>query len=165
VPGVDLRIVHLARDPRGVAYSWTKEVAKPEVTDRTELMPQYHPTRMSGRWVVYNLLFHLLKAMGTRSVFVRYESLVRSPQRELERILVLTEPVKAPDLGFVCDGAVELAPTHTVAGNPMRFKQGRVELRMDEEWRREMPPSQRALVAALTWPLMRFYGYRVRGRA
>ncbi|HEX2052957.1 MAG TPA: sulfotransferase, partial [Actinomycetota bacterium] len=32
VPNLDLRVVHLVRDSRGVAYSWTKEVKKPEVT-------------------------------------------------------------------------------------------------------------------------------------
>jgi UDP-N-acetylglucosamine transferase subunit ALG13 len=165
VPGVDLRIAHLVRDPRGVAYSWTKEVAKPEVTDHTELMPRYSPARMSGRWVVYNLLFHLLRFTGTRSVFLRYESLVRRPRRELERTLSLCEPSVTRELAFVDDGAVELAPTHTVAGNPMRFKQGRVTLRMDEQWRTAMPAAQRALVTALTWPLMRAYGYRARARA
>ena len=165
VPGVDLRIVHLARDPRGVAYSWTKEVAKPEVTDHTEYMPRYSPARMSARWVIYNLLFHLLRITGTRSVFARYESLVRRPRPELERILSLCEPSVPRDLGFLDDGAVELAPTHTVAGNPMRFKQGRVTLRLDEQWRSAMPAAQRTLVTALTWPLMRAYGYRSRARA
>ena len=166
VPGVDLRIVHLARDARGVAYSWTKEVAKPEVTDHTEYMPRYSPARMSARWVIYNLLFHLLKVTGTRSVFVRYESLVRRPRPELERILSLCEPSVPRDLEFLDDdGAVELAPTHTVAGNPMRFKQGRVTLRLDEQWRSAMPAAQRTLVTALTWPLMRAYGYRSRARA
>ena len=164
VDGLDLRIAHLARDPRGVAYSWTKQVAKPEVTNRTEFMPQYSPARMSARWVVYNLLFHLLRLTGTRSVFVRYESLVRRPRRETARILALAEAVDRPDFGFIQDGTVELGPTHTVAGNPMRFKQGRLSLRLDEEWRRAMPSTQRVLVAAVTWPLMWLYGYRVRGR-
>ncbi len=165
VPGAELRIVHLARDPRGVAYSWTKEVAKPEVIDHTEYMPQYHPSRMAGRWVVYNLLFHFLRVTGTRSIFVRYESFVRGPRRETERILSLAEPMPGPaDLGFIDGGAVELLPTHTVAGNPMRFKQGRLALRIDEAWRTAMPSGQRALVTVLTWPLMRIYGYRVRGK-
>jgi UDP-N-acetylglucosamine transferase subunit ALG13 len=165
VPGVDLRIVHLARDPRGVAYSWTKEIAKPEVLDHTEYMPRYHPTRMAGRWVVYNLLFHLLRVMGTPTVFVRYESLVRRPRAEAKRVLSLTRSGETPaSLDFIQEGAVELLPTHTVAGNPMRFKQGRLGLRMDEAWRREMPAGQRAIVASLALPLMWIYGYRVRGR-
>ncbi len=29
-PALDVRILHLIRDPRGVAHSWTKEVARPE---------------------------------------------------------------------------------------------------------------------------------------
>jgi hypothetical protein len=47
-----------------------------------------------------------------------------------------------------------------VSGNPMRFKTGRLDLRLDDAWRREMPHRQAALVTGLTWPLQRWYGYR-----
>jgi hypothetical protein len=166
VPGIDLRVVHLARDSRGVAYSWTKEVRKPEITDQAEYMPRYHPGRMAFRWLSYNLLFHLLRTMGTSSLFVRYESLVEHPEREIGRILGFIGHEARPEaLEFIDDGAVHLLPTHTVAGNPMRFKQGRLALRRDEQWRVEMDESHRMVVSVLTWPLMRLYGYRMRGRA
>ncbi len=32
VPQIDLRAVHLVRDSRGVAYSWTKRVVRPDAT-------------------------------------------------------------------------------------------------------------------------------------
>ncbi len=55
-------------------------------------------------------------------------------------------------------------PTHAVAGNPMRFRQGDIELRLDDEWRSRMPRRDRAVTAAITWPLRLAYGYGGRGR-
>jgi hypothetical protein len=163
VPGVRIRVLHLTRDARGVAYSWTKEVQKPEVVERTEYMPRFHPARMSVRWLSYNWLFHVLRWTGTRSRFVRYESVVRDTREELSSILAFAGRVAGPEeLSFIGDGAVQLQPTHTVAGNPMRFKGGRLDLRLDEQWRERLRPVHRAIVSVLTWPLMRRYGYRVR---
>lgn len=164
VPEIELRVLHLTRDPRGVAYSWTKQVEKPEITSRTEYMPRYHPGRMGVRWLSYNALFHLLKRLRTPTRFVRYESLVGRPRAEVEAILQFAGLAPQPEgLSFIGENFVDLAPTHTVAGNPMRFKQGRLELREDEQWRREMDRHQRRLVAWTTWPLMRSYGYRLGG--
>ena len=47
-----IRRVSLSRDPRGVAYSWTKQVEKEEVSGRTELMLRCHPARMACRWTM-----------------------------------------------------------------------------------------------------------------
>jgi len=162
VPSIDLRVAHLVRDSRGVAFSWTKEVRKPEVVDAEAYMPRYHPVRMGARWLAYNGLFHLLRRAGVPTTFVRYEPLVAEPRAELRRILAFAGS-PAHDLEFVDEGAVVLEPTHSVAGNPMRFSNGRIALRIDEQWRTSMPPAQRAVVSTITWPLMRRYGYRVRG--
>lgn len=165
VPGIDLHVLHLARDARGVAYSWTKEIRKPEVEDVTEYMPRYRPGRMGLRWVSYNSLFHALRWTRTPSLFLRYESLVQHPRDEVTRILTFAGREQRPeDLQFIGEGVVDLGPTHTVAGNPMRFSQGELTLRIDEEWRELMDPKHQTVVGALTWPLMRLYGYKLRER-
>ena len=46
-PGIDLRVVHVVRDSRGVAYSWTKEVRRPEATAEEALMTRYSPSKSS----------------------------------------------------------------------------------------------------------------------
>ena len=165
VPVVDMRVVHLVRDSHGVAFSWTKRVQKPEVIQGSAYMDTYHPARMSMRWMTYNLFFHLLRSVGVPSEFVRYEALVQSPLEQVERILAhMGESASPEDLGFIGDGYVELKPTHTVSGNPMRFTEGRMAMRIDEEWRRRMKPHHRNLVSALTWPLLVKYGYGVSRR-
>ena len=157
---VDLRLVHLVRDSRGVAFSWTKRMRRAEVVSGDALMATDTPLKMSARYLAYNLLFHLLGALGVRSILLRYESLVRDPSGELTRVLALSgRPVAAGELGFVGDGWVELGPSHALAGNPMRFRSGRVPLRVDEEWRGQLRRRHRLLTLASTWPLLLRYGY------
>lgn len=157
--GRRLRLVHLVRHGVGVAHSWTKAVAKPEVGNPDATLPRYHPGRMGARWVGYNLLIEALR-LRVRTLAVRYESLVRDPTGTTRRILEHAgHPVPADALGFISTGAVTLAPTHTVAGNPMRFRQGDLELREDEAWRSDMRPRDRALVTAVASPLLLRFGY------
>jgi Sulfotransferase family len=162
--GVDLRLVHLVRDSRGVAFSWTKRMRRAEVVSGDALMATDTPLRMSARYLGYNLLFHLLALTGVRGLLLRYESLVRDPAAELTRVLALAgRPPAAGELGFVGDGWVELGPSHALAGNPMRFRSGRVPLAVDEEWRGRLRRRHRLLTSASTWPLLWRYGY-LRGR-
>jgi hypothetical protein len=157
---VELRLVHLVRDSRGVAFSWTKLMRRAEVVDGDALMATNSPLRMSLRYLAYNLLFHLLGAVGVGTRRLRYESLVADPAGELAEVLAHAgRPPGQGELGFVGDGWVELGPSHALAGNPMRFHSGRVPLRVDEEWRGGLGRRQRLLTMVTTWPLLARYGY------
>ncbi|MEU8000100.1 sulfotransferase [Catellatospora sp. NPDC049111] len=156
---VDLRVLHVVRDARGVAYSWTKTVSRPE-TDGTEEMTRYAPTRSALLWNAHNAAFGLLRRRGVAVRRVRYEEFLARPRSSVQRIAAFMglDP-SVMDLGFVDDEAVELSRGHSAAGNPMRFTVGRIELRRDDAWRRQLPPRQRALVGAVCAPLLRAYGY------
>ena len=160
VPNLDLRVVHLVRDSRGVAYSWTKEVKKPEVTGGDDaFMPQYSPSSSGRQWVAYNLLFDALGVID-KTMILRYEALMANPREGLERILAhADEPVTPESFAFLGDGWVDLGCDHTVAGNPMRFHQGRLDLRLDQAWTTKLPERDRKVVTAITWPLQLRYGY------
>ncbi|HEX6380948.1 MAG TPA: sulfotransferase domain-containing protein [Acidimicrobiia bacterium] len=159
-PNLDLRVVHLVRDSRGVAYSWTKEVKKPEVTGGDDaFMPQYSPSSSGRQWLAYNLMFDALGLID-KTMILRYEALMANPREGLERILAhADEPVTAESFAFLGDGYVDLGCDHTVAGNPMRFHQGRLDLRLDQAWTTKLPERDRKVVTAITWPLQLRYGY------
>lgn len=160
VPGVDLRVVHLVRDSRGVAFSWTKRVRKPEEAERTTYMNTYHPVEMGFRWIAYNLCFHVLERLGVPRILTRYEGLVTSPRAEIERVAAhLGEPVHEDHLSFLNGRGVDLGVHHTVSGNPMRFEQGTIPLRLDEEWKTRLNPLHKRLVSIFTFPLLLHYGY------
>jgi hypothetical protein len=160
VADVDLRVVHIVRDSRGVAYSWTKHVRKPEANGES-YMPRIHPGRQSLYWLAYNTMFEALPAAGVRTMRLRYESLLEAPRPQVQRVAGFAGvPTDAAALGYLDERAVDLSADHTVSGNPMRFRTGRLELRLDDAWRREMPRRQAALVGGVTWPLQALYGYR-----
>lgn len=161
VPGVDLRAVHLVRDSRGTAFSWTKKVVRPDAVDQTVYMQRYHPGRIASRYITRNLMMELLGGLGVPTARMRYEDVVREPRPHVERIVRLAgEEVESGALDFIGDGEVELGVNHTVHGNPLRMKLGRVPLRLDEEWRSSLKRDYYGIVTTLTWPLLRRYGYR-----
>lgn len=159
----DVRVVHLVRDVRGVAYSWTKEVRKPDVEERAQYMDQFHPAATALRYVLDNLVVHAASLLGIPTAFVRYEDVVTQPRTELTRLLAF---VGAPqqELTFVKDDAVELHAVHSIGGNPNRFATGLVALRPDEEWRAKLGRASRSVVTWLTAPLLLRYGYVGRRR-
>lgn len=155
-----LRLVHLVRNGHGVAYSWTKAVLKPELGNPDAQLPRYNPLRMAARWVLYNLLVDPLRLSGVPTMAMRYESLVNGPRETLARILSFAGiPANRQELSFVDGSTVHLRPSHTVAGNPMRFRQGPVTLRLDEAWRKGMCRRDRVLVTLITSPLLLRFGY------
>lgn len=160
VPGLDLRVLHLVRDSRGVAFSWTKRIRKPEKVDTVDFMNTYHPVEMGFRWMAYNLCFHLLERLGIARLSMRYERFVRSPRAEIERIAAyVDEEFQEEDFAFLQGEAVDLGTHHTVSGNPMRFEQGTIRLSLDEAWKTQLNPLHRRLVSIFTSPLLLCYGY------
>jgi hypothetical protein len=160
VPGVDLSLVHLVRDSRGVAYSWQKNVRNRVTAGEPKYLEKYDPFSASMRYDLYNGLTTLVGRLGVPYLLMRYEDFVARPKESLERILTHAGLSSSVDLSFVHDGEISLAPNHTVDGNPMRFSVGSVDLRVDDEWTRSMPSRDRFWVTTLTAPMLRGYGYR-----
>jgi hypothetical protein len=158
-PGIELRLVHLVRDARGVAHSSMKVVERPEITEGVDYMPTYSPVESTARWSAANLAFELL-GRSVPEQRVRYESFVRDPRGVLTSIAELVDvPLGPDDLSFVTAEKIDLAPAHTAAGNPMRFTTGTVPLRVDEAWRSDLARPARRVVTVLGWPLLRRYDY------
>jgi len=118
---MDLRVVHLVRDSRGVALSWTRLLRRPEVVDGEAMMATRPPVLLRVRWLIHNALFHLLGRVGVPTLLLRYGSLVRRPAAELTRVLThagRTPPTSRTHRRWL----VQLGTSHAHAGNPMRFQ-------------------------------------------
>ena len=158
MPMVDLYIVHLVRDPRGVAYSWLKRKPQPD-RGQDLYMERFDPFKSSMIWNTWNLTAEAFwNRTRQRYMKLRYEDFVWRPQEAMNRILNLVQE-EADDLPFVDTRKVRLGINHTVSGNPNRLNVGTVEIRPDEEWRSRMKLSDKAIVTALTWPLLIKYKY------
>jgi Sulfotransferase family len=158
VPGVDFYALHLLRDPRAAAYSWSKKKPQPD-TDTRDFMVRFSPAKSSALWDSWNASAGALwRRAPDRYLRLRYEDFVADPRECFEKILALVgEPDAGPPL--VGEREVKLGVSHTVSGNPNRFETGAVELRTDREWISRMKPRDKALVTALTLPLLKHYGY------
>jgi hypothetical protein len=177
IPGLDLRVIHVIRDSRAVAYSWTKVVPRPEAGGSTAAgqpeaseaapvastyMGTYSPARTAMRWNILNIAFHVLAARGVPTLRVRYEDFVADPASSVRRIADFAcgpDSVPGSLSRALADRHADLAVTHTAAGNPMRFRTGRMEIRRDDAWRSKLPPRDRVVVWLLTAPLLAMYRY------
>jgi len=160
---LDVRLVHLVRDSRGVAYSWTKEMVRPQASTANTMMTRYSPIRSALMWDADNTSLAILGRLGTPRLLVRYEDFVADPRRQVHRITSFAgQPVDGADLDFLGTGHAQLTRQHTIAGNPMRFQTGRIDLRRDDAWRSRLPRRQQRVISALTAPLLSRYGYPMR---
>jgi hypothetical protein len=160
--GLDVDVLHLVRDSRAVAYSWTRSRVMQDTAD-VEYMPTFGPARSALNWASSNLAVDAVRGRGMRPRAMRYERLVAAPAPELARVLgdALPGPARA---AIAARGDGELSPgvQHTVAGNPIRMRSGPLRIRVDDAWRAAMPAFDRRMVTLLTFPLLVRYGYSPR---
>jgi hypothetical protein len=157
---VDFRVVRIVRDPRGVAYSCSKTVPRPEHDTAAGDYMEVWPTRRIARnWVTTNSLIAALSGLGVPQAVLRYEDLIRDPAVELSRALARIGWADL-DVGTVVRGGqAHLTRSHTLDGNPMRFSTGAVPLEIDEQWRAGLGQNERRTVELITWPMRVRYGY------
>jgi hypothetical protein len=161
--GLDIRVIHLVRDVRGVAHSLSKQhVARPQAVQGTDQMMSHVPVEAAARWVGMQTEAELLSRCGLRVTRMRYEDFVARPRLAVGAALADLGLSPGPsDLAHVGDGQVVLGSSHGLSGNPSRFKSGEITLRPDEAWRRRMPRRDRVAVTALGLPLLLRYGWRL----
>ncbi|MBA2692848.1 MAG: sulfotransferase [Rubrobacter sp.] len=159
IPEVDLRVLHLVRDPRAAAYSWLKKKEQPDSEDR-EFMHQKSALDSAVLWDAWNVSTETLWRRE-KYMRLRCEDFIAEPKQSFRSILdFIGEPDS--ELPLAGEREVKLGVSHTVSGNPNRFDTGSVELRPDERWKKEMRSKDRSLVTALTLPLLARYGYSLK---
>ncbi|HEY8201764.1 MAG TPA: sulfotransferase domain-containing protein [Actinomycetota bacterium] len=155
---LDVRLVHVVRDSRGVAHSWQKKVAVTDSPDKPIFMPRYGLLAGAALYAAYNLQTELIRfCCRVPYLFLRYEDLVKDPDGGMRRVLahagLATGSLELPFLG---DGNVRLEVDHTVMGNPIRMKTGALEIARDDG---QVLGLERTFVSAVTLPLLVRYGY------
>jgi hypothetical protein len=150
--GIDLRVIHLVRDPRGVAYSWSSSRARSDREGVTE-MDRRDPLSAALLWNGWNAVARRLWSGSPGYSVMTYEALVADPAGAVRTAL---DEVGLADLGSVdlvdmVDGrAASLAASHSVAGNPGRMQAGTIQIAADDRWRDGFAPRHRIAVEALT---------------
>jgi hypothetical protein len=146
VPGIELHVVHLVRDLRGVVSSGRRTKAYVSATSARRCILQ---------WYWANLGAELLQQRAAGFLRLRYEDFIVEPQPMLERIAsALTgSPVRCSFLG---DGHARIRSQHHALGNPDKFQCGEIPLR---EHKPELTRVLSKLVSLAGAPLLARYGY------
>jgi hypothetical protein len=165
--GVDLRVVHLVRHPCGVVYSSRSPVRRPQVGAGEQWMPARRPVDVSFRWLIFNVLFHVLQRRGIPTLRLRYEDFAEDPEAAVTACLKLAEhdvsQVRVSDREH--DGGMRLSGGHGIAGNPVRMGTEAIRIQVDRRWLDRLPARERWLTGLITTPMRLAYGYRVRRSA
>jgi hypothetical protein len=161
--GLDVRVIHLVRDARGVAFSLAKrDVSRPHDVTGGGVMSWQSPVEAAARWVAVQGQAGLLRRCGIPVTRMRYEDFVRRPGPAVAAALAaLGLPVPPGHLAHLGDGRAVLGVSHGLSGNPSRFRAGEIALRADETWRTAMSRRDRLVVTAIALPLLA--GYRAAG--
>ncbi|QIN77682.1 hypothetical protein GBA65_03210 [Rubrobacter marinus] len=151
VPGVELHLVHLIRDARGVAASRKKSDTGVAST------PAW---RSSMRWTEANLLSEWVRRrVDPAGLRVRYEDLAADPRRELGRIGTSV----GLDLSGLAEGLLagrEMRVGHVGGGNRVRMA-GTVRFSGDTDgWRTRLSEGEQRAAWTFAAPLMKRHGYK-----
>lgn len=157
VEGLDIRFVHLVRDPRAVVNAWTREGLQ-DGEDEVR-MRRYTTAGSTIKWAAENLLTEFLIGSRRPVLRVRYEDFVDRPIAATRQIFDFAgEPIqRRPE--FTDSHTIDLPVSHTVWGNSSRFLHGIVQIRDDQRWRKEMSFPRAAFVAVTTTPWLGRYRY------
>ena len=160
VPDLDVRMLHLVRDPRAAAFSWRRVKDLPDKGARTT-MERRGALKSAGLWSVWNSSLEILWR-GRPEAYHRmaYEDFVTNPAGELRDAMASLQITGEPWTALTGPTTAKVSTHHTVAGNPARLRQGSVTLRLDDEWIDAMAPRDQRTVEVLTGRLRERYGYR-----
>jgi hypothetical protein len=156
-PGIDLHLVHLVRDGRGVIWSH-RNPAKAAL--RQSFRPA--PTRRITRyWISANLqsAFVASRLPRERTLRLRYEDFATDPDAALGRLGAFfgenLSGLLTPEHAIRQPAPVR----HTPGGNRVRLLRD-VQVRRDFGWMEQLPAKDRAFFWRFAGWLARRYGYR-----
>ncbi len=163
IPAIDLHIIHLVRDCRGVAFSRLRK--KPLPNRPSAFMPIFPPWHTAISWVTQNTLVEIARTLGIPYTLVRYEDLIADPSGAIAAIMN-TSGCGSKDLGFIDTNTIRLdVINHTAIANPMRFHEGRsIKLKPDYEWHEKMTSKAYWTVTNLAFLMLWRYGYSIFNR-
>lgn len=156
LPGHEVYVVHMVRDPRAVAYSWSRRKVVRDKAKDGGILPRVGMLRSTVVWQLYNDVIASFDrhVVGRRHYLrVDYEDFANRPGDVLDRVFALVgEP--RPDPPLVNGSQIELSASHTAGGNPDRFRSGATVIRPDESWRTNMSRPRQLAVASMAMPTL-----------
>jgi len=159
IPGIDLHLIHLVRDGRGVAWSLKKSFTKNEKAG-VQIDLKSHPIwRSAITWSLANIQSAWVRQQleEKKSIQVKYEDFIAEPGKILFQIGQLIG-LEFDEVVMALDAGDSMKVGHTVAGNRLRMSCA-VKLRLDEEWKQKMSQIELWQFSAIAGWILRKYRY------
>jgi hypothetical protein len=153
--GIDVRVIHLIREPQAVAHAWLKQRFDP---GKESSMSRYGVQRTMLFWAGRQLLAERL-ARRLPYLRIRYEDFASHPERTLDEIAEFVPGWKGRMPAIGSDGGVNLGVLHSLSGNPDRFATGQTRIRLDQAWQDSADRQKLDRARQLIGPVARRYGY------
>ena len=143
-PRLDVKLIWLVRDGRGVARS----IVRNQGASMQQGAYEWRRRNEEARWIAQRL-------DPSRWIQVRYEELCAEPERTLERLWRFIGVAPSQANGALNSAAAELH----VLGHASRLK-GAAAVRLNERWRNELSPADLNLFDGVAGRLNRELGYQ-----
>lgn len=130
----ECKFIFLVRDSRGVVLSKMKRGLS------------FYKSTIS--WFLHNLKQLIVQTSFSKEerIFITYESLCNSPQKELERIFSFLNIENQTS-------ELEYYSSHNIGGSPYRFDKEPLQIKLDEKWKSSFSFLQKAIIMIITGPL------------
>ena len=150
---LDVKIIHLMRDPRGVVWSYKKSFVKDVKGGLQRDMKGTSLLKAVYSWMATNSrAFTTIKSTDVPALSVKYEKFCANPDHEINRILAFVlgeQPKSQIDLNESIK-----TKSHTVAGNRLRMKKN-IIIKPDFAWKTNLNFIQKTFIYSLTFPLLK----------
>jgi len=148
VPNIDLDVLYLVRDPRGVIASHRRPKG---------WIPSASPLRATKRWLLATIGCEYFLTKAPRWRTLRYEDLVKDPKGSTLQIAAdFGYKFGSPDSLSVASGSVQFGTQHILGSNPDKLEHGPIKISNRSG---ELTRGSRALVSGITAPFLWRYGY------
>lgn len=155
MPGLEVNMLHLVRDVRGVAYSLRKLDAS--LAKRGVKVPHRANLRFAGTWALVNYFCErVMPRIPGPNLFARYEDYTKDPDGMLSAIAAL---IGRDRIAYAAGADYLLTQGHQVAGNDARMRPVR-HITTDETWRSQFSFIMQKGLYLLVLPMMLRYRYR-----
>jgi hypothetical protein len=164
-PLFNVTVLHLVRDPRGVANSWMKKKERRDsIGENSESqLPVYSPLYTIFKWAQWNLSYEIASIMYEKFIQVKYENICLEPKREIKRIEKFynkkTYEMKKNVRKVIKDGKAKIGSSHAVRGNPDKMEDGWINIKEDKSWKESTSGKIKKIVKISLLPLMKKYNY------
>jgi hypothetical protein len=148
---IDLRLMHMVRDGRGVAWSLNKFI-KPD-------FPQKKVWRTAVFWTIVNRQSSFVSKRVSKSQVFKYEDLAESPEVFLKTLSKLAEITAKPLVETVTTGNIVHEESHIMAGNRLRRSKS-IIIKIDSEWKEKMSVRKQRIFALIASKTLKKFNYK-----